>query len=60
MRTLTVTAADDPLYGKASNVNVLNSKVKTVITNCLNTAIYAYISSISTALGTVRLQAFVG
>lgn len=53
LRHLTVTAADDPAYGKATTVNVLDSKVRDVINNCLNTAITAYIGSISSALGTV-------
>lgn len=53
MRYFTITAADDPQYGKASTVNVLNSRVKDLIKNCLDTAISAYISSINNVLGTV-------
>ena len=53
MRYLTVTAADDPAYSKASSVNLLKSKVKTAIQNCLDTAIIAAISAASKTLGTV-------
>lgn len=53
MRYVTVTAADDPAYGKASSVNVLKSSTRTVIENCLDTAISSYISSIYSPLGTV-------
>lgn len=54
MKYLTVTAADDPAYAKSSNpVNVLKSTSRTLIENCLNTAINAYISSICAPLGTV-------
>jgi hypothetical protein len=53
MRYLTVTADDDPLYGKASKVNLLQTASQTLIQNCLDTLINAYISSISSLLGTV-------
>ena len=53
MRYLTVTAADDPAMGKASSINVLQSSTQTIIQNCLNTMIYAYIDSVSSFLGTV-------
>lgn len=53
LRYLTITAADDSDYGKASTVNVLKSASKTLITNCLNTAISVYISSISNTLGII-------
>lgn len=53
LRYFYVTAADDPAYGKATSANVLDSKVQSVINNCLNTAISAYISAISSPLGTV-------
>lgn len=53
LRYLTITAADNSAYGKASTVNLLESKSQTVINNCLNTAIIAYISAISSPLGTV-------
>lgn len=51
MRYLTVTAADISTYGKATTVNLLKSKI--VITNCLDTAIEAYISTLCRPLGTV-------
>lgn len=53
MRYLTVTAADDPAYGKADTVDVLASSSQSAITNCLNTALSAYISAVSSPLGTV-------
>lgn len=56
MRTLRVTADSDeasPRYAQASDTSVLNSSSKTVITNALNTAIYAYVSSVSSTLGTI-------
>lgn len=53
MRYVTVTAADDPSFGKASFANLLTSRSQTLIYNCLNTAISAYISAVSGVLGTV-------
>jgi len=53
LRTLTVTAADDPMYGKATTVNLLTSNSQTLLQNCLDTAISAVISSVSNILGTV-------
>ena len=53
LRYLTLTAADNSSYGKASTVNVLSSSGRTVIQNCLDTALSIYISSISSTLGTV-------
>lgn len=56
MRTLTVTANSDeasPLYVQASDVDLLSSSAQTVITNALNTVIYACVSAASTPLGTI-------
>lgn len=53
MRYMTITAADDPLLGQASAADVLKSNSKTLIQNCLDTAISTYINSVSTTLGTV-------
>ena len=53
LRYLTITAADDSSYGKATTVNLLNSSSETLIVNCLNTAILTTISSINTPLGVV-------
>lgn len=53
LRDMTITAADDPAMGKSSYVNVLKSSSQTLIENCLNTAISAYIFAISYPLGTV-------
>lgn len=53
LRYLTITAADDSDYGKASTVNVLKSASQTLINNCLNTAISVYISSVSKTLGII-------
>ena len=56
MRYLYVYANDveaDPDFAQASDASVLNSNSLTIINNCLNTAISAYLSSISPALGTV-------
>ncbi len=53
LRYMTVTAADIPAYGEASDVDLLASSSQTVINNCLNTAISAYISSVSAPFGTV-------
>lgn len=53
LRYLTVTADDNPVYGKASTVDILKTDSQKLIENCLNTAISAYISSIHNALGTV-------
>lgn len=53
LRYLTVTAADDRMYGKASTVNVLQSASRDLIVRCLDTAIVAAISSVNKPLGTV-------
>lgn len=53
LRWMTMYATDDPLMGKASDVNVLSSATTSVIKNCLDTAVSTYISSISRTLGTV-------
>lgn len=53
MRYFTITAADDPAYGKASSLNVLSSNSQTLIKNCLDTAISTYIYAVSSGLGTV-------
>ena len=56
MRYFTVTADDDeadPRYAQASTYDVLDSNVLSVIRNCLDTAISAYISEIWAPLGTV-------
>lgn len=53
LRWMTMYATDDPLMGKASDVNVLSSAKTSIIQNCLDTAISTYISSISKTLGTV-------
>lgn len=53
LRYLTVTADDSDDYAQATSVNVLNSSIKTIIKNCLDTAVSAYISAVSSALGTV-------
>lgn len=43
----------DPYYGKASTTNVLDSASHNLIVNCLNTALFLYVDSISSKLGTV-------
>lgn len=48
-----VTAAGNSGYAQSSTSNLLNSTSKTLITNCLNTAINAYISSVWAPLGTI-------
>ena len=53
MRYLIVTADSDPLYKKDTSVDLLKSKVQTVIENCLNTAINLVVSEVSTFLGIV-------
>lgn len=53
LRQLTITAADDPIYGKASYVDLLKTTSQKVFENCLNTAITAYIGAYSGVLGTV-------
>ena len=53
LRTLTVTAADNSAYGDSNSVNVLSSKVKSVIQSCLNAAITTLAGSINSGLGTV-------
>lgn len=53
LRYMTVTAANMPMYGKASTVNLLNSKSQTIINNCLNTAITMYLGAVWAPLGTV-------
>lgn len=52
LRTLTVTNADLN-YGKSSYCDLLKTTSKTLIENCLNTAISVYLYSISDILGTV-------
>lgn len=53
LRWLTMYATDDPLMGKASNVNVLSSTSKSLLVNCLNTVISSYVSSVRKEFGTV-------
>ena len=53
MRYCTVTAADDSSFAKASYCDLLTSASETLIQNCLDTAISAYIYAVSTSLGTV-------
>lgn len=53
LRYCYVTAADNGSYSQASTCDLLKSTSKTVITNCLNTAINAYISAVCAPLGTV-------
>ena len=47
MRYLTITAADVSGYGKASSVNILQSKSATVIQNCLDAAVSAYFDALT-------------
>lgn len=53
LRKVIITAVDDSIYSKASSCNLLASSSKTLIENCLNAAISAYISSVCQPLGTV-------
>lgn len=53
MRYLIVTGADDPLYAKATSVNLLNSKVLSLIHRCIDAAIVAYIGVFSKTLATI-------
>lgn len=54
LRYLSVTSADDPSYVKISfPVNLLQSNNSTLIQNCLNAAIGAYLGAIWAPLGTV-------
>lgn len=53
LRTFTVTASDNSSYGKASSVDVLSSKVKSVIQSCLSAGISTLVGAVNTALGTV-------
>lgn len=53
MRYCTVTAADDSAFSKASYCDLLTSSSETLIRNCLDTAISAYLSAVSAPLGTV-------
>ena len=53
MRYCTVTAADDPIYSKASDCDLLTSTSTKLIQNCLDTAIKAYMSAVWSPLGTV-------
>ena len=54
MRYLTVTANDNPEYGMSSYVNLLSSTSQTLIQNCLDAVIVAYIDAIAgVPLGTV-------
>ena len=47
MRYLTVTAANNPDYAKASTANLLESKSLTLIQNCLDSAIAAYFDALT-------------
>lgn len=60
LRRLTITAADDGSMAKASYVNLLTSSSKTLINNCLNTAIYAYIDFLSGPLHLGTVSAICG
>ncbi len=53
LRYMIITAADDPLMGKASTVNLLNSYGYQVIMNCLDAAVEAYLNAVCSGLGTV-------
>ncbi len=53
LRKVMITAADNSAYSKASYCDLLKSNSATIIENCLNTAIIAYISNISSTMGTV-------
>lgn len=53
MRYMTVTAANVPAYGKVSTVNLLESRSRTVIMNCLNTVITTFLDAAWSPLGTV-------
>lgn len=53
MRYCTVTAADDSAFSKASYCDLLTSSSETLIQNCLDIAISAYLSAVSAPLGTV-------
>ncbi len=53
MRYLTLTSADDPAFAKATTVDLLQSASKNLITNCLNTALYAYFDAVAKPLGTI-------
>ena len=53
LRYMSVTAANVPAYGMASDENLLNSNVQNVINNCLNTAITAYLDAVAKPFGTV-------
>ena len=55
MRTLTVTASDDPAMVKSDSVELLKkgTYTKQFIQNLLNTAISAYVSAISKTLGSI-------
>lgn len=53
LRWMTTYASDDPLMGKSSHIDILSSSSSTVIQNCLDATISAYISSIYKPLGTI-------
>lgn len=53
LRTLQVTSADDPAYGKSTYKDLLDSTIRKTIIGCINEAVIAYISAISKKLGTV-------
>lgn len=53
LRKVMITAAENSAFSKASYCDLLKSNSRTVIENCLNTAIVAYVSSISKTMGTV-------
>lgn len=53
LRWMTIRASDDPLMGKTSKVDLLDSPTQQLLINCLDTAINAYLSSIKKPLGTV-------
>lgn len=53
LRWMTIRASDDPLMGKVSEEDLLDSPTQQLLINCLDTAINAYLSSIKKPLGTV-------
>lgn len=54
LRYLTVTAAEASYgYTKTGSCDLLQTSSKTLIENCLNTAVLAYISTLSGTLGTI-------
>ena len=53
LRYLTVTASDNSAMSQTATINVLSSTSRQLLINCLDTAVSAVISSVSTTLGTV-------